>query len=215
MAVDKLVDSTQLDADLTSVANAIRAKSGGSSQLAFPSGFVSEIGNIPSGDTVYYGTEGCPYVKDIYDTTSTKSLVPLVGCEYLETIYRENVTSVGANTGGYDCPRLKSIHFPKVTSITTAYFIRQQFSGMTLTHSLESITIGSIGHPVTSLVSTMSRWFYGDCKDGCTVTIFVNAATLADVPSDVSNHATGSGHPSGYVINVIYKNSTTGEVITA
>lgn len=49
MAVDKLVDSTQLDSDLTSVANAIRAKSGGSSQLAFPAGFVSEIGNIPSG----------------------------------------------------------------------------------------------------------------------------------------------------------------------
>lgn len=49
MAVDKLVDSTQLNTDLTSVANAIRAKSGGSYQLAFPSGFVSEIGNIPSG----------------------------------------------------------------------------------------------------------------------------------------------------------------------
>lgn len=49
MALDKLVDSTQLDSDLTSVANAIRAKSGGSSQLAFPAGFVSEIGNIPSG----------------------------------------------------------------------------------------------------------------------------------------------------------------------
>lgn len=52
MAVDKLVDSTQLDTDLTSVANAIRAKSGGSSQLAFPAGFVSEIGNIPSGGGV-------------------------------------------------------------------------------------------------------------------------------------------------------------------
>lgn len=51
MAVDKLVDSTQLDSDLTSVANAIRAKSGGSNQLAFPAGFVSEIGNIPSGGT--------------------------------------------------------------------------------------------------------------------------------------------------------------------
>lgn len=49
MAVDKLVDSTQLNTDLTSVANAIRAKSGGSNQLAFPSGFVSEIANIPSG----------------------------------------------------------------------------------------------------------------------------------------------------------------------
>lgn len=33
--------------DLTSVANAIRAKSGGSSQLAFPVGFVSAIGSIP------------------------------------------------------------------------------------------------------------------------------------------------------------------------
>ena len=49
MSVDKLVDSAQLDSDLTSVANAIRAKSGGSSQLAFPSGFVSEIQAIPSG----------------------------------------------------------------------------------------------------------------------------------------------------------------------
>lgn len=49
MAVDKLVDSAQLDSDLTSVANAIRAKSGGSSQLAFPAGFVSEVQAIPSG----------------------------------------------------------------------------------------------------------------------------------------------------------------------
>lgn len=49
MSVDKLVDSTQLDSDLTSVADAIRAKSGGSGQLAFPAGFVSEIGNISSG----------------------------------------------------------------------------------------------------------------------------------------------------------------------
>lgn len=49
MSVDKLVDSTQLDSDLTSVANAIRTKGGTSAQLAFPSGFVSAIGNIPSG----------------------------------------------------------------------------------------------------------------------------------------------------------------------
>lgn len=48
MAIE-YVDSTQLDAGLTSVADAIRAKSGGSSQLAFPAGFVSEIQAIPSG----------------------------------------------------------------------------------------------------------------------------------------------------------------------
>ena len=49
MALDKLVDSTQLDSGLTSVANAIRAKSGGSSQLAFPAGFVSAVQAIPTG----------------------------------------------------------------------------------------------------------------------------------------------------------------------
>ena len=49
MAVDKLVDSTQLDSDLTSVANAIRTKGGTSAQLSFPSGFVSAIEAIPTG----------------------------------------------------------------------------------------------------------------------------------------------------------------------
>ena len=46
MSVDKLVDSTQLDADLTSVANAIRTKGGTSAQLAFPNGFISAIQNL-------------------------------------------------------------------------------------------------------------------------------------------------------------------------
>lgn len=49
MAVDKLVDSTQLDADLTSVANAIRTKGGTSASLTFPQGFVSAIDAIPTG----------------------------------------------------------------------------------------------------------------------------------------------------------------------
>lgn len=49
MALDALVDSTQLDSDLTSVANAIRTKGGTSAQLSFPAEFVSAIDAIPSG----------------------------------------------------------------------------------------------------------------------------------------------------------------------
>lgn len=49
MAIDKAIDSTQLNADLTSVANAIRTKGGTSAQLAFPADFVSAIAAIPSG----------------------------------------------------------------------------------------------------------------------------------------------------------------------
>ncbi len=49
MGVDKLVDSSQLDSDLTSVANAIRTRGGTSASLSFPSGFVNAINAIPSG----------------------------------------------------------------------------------------------------------------------------------------------------------------------
>lgn len=49
MAVDKLVDSTLLDANLTSVANVIRTKGGTSAPLAFPAGFVSAVQAIPTG----------------------------------------------------------------------------------------------------------------------------------------------------------------------
>lgn len=59
MALDKVVDSTQLDTDLTSVANAIRIKGGTNAQLAFPSGFVAAIGNISTGGgTTYTPIEG-------------------------------------------------------------------------------------------------------------------------------------------------------------
>lgn len=49
MALDKLVDSTQLNTDLTSIANAIRTKGGTSASLAFPAEFVSAIAAIPTG----------------------------------------------------------------------------------------------------------------------------------------------------------------------
>ena len=46
MADNKVVNTTQLEADLTSVANAIREKAGSTDSLAFPDGFVSAIGGI-------------------------------------------------------------------------------------------------------------------------------------------------------------------------
>lgn len=49
MSVDKLVDSTQLDLDLTSIANAIRTKGGTSASLTFPTDFVSAINAISGG----------------------------------------------------------------------------------------------------------------------------------------------------------------------
>lgn len=62
MAVDKLVDSAQLNTDLTAVANAIRAKGGTSASLAFPAGFVAAVEAITTGDNIDH--EDLPsYVK--------------------------------------------------------------------------------------------------------------------------------------------------------
>lgn len=62
MSLDKLVDSTQLDADLTSVANAIRTKGGTSAQLAFPADFVSAIDAISGGSGGTSGSVDSDYV---------------------------------------------------------------------------------------------------------------------------------------------------------
>lgn len=49
MPIDKVVDSAVLDANLLSVANAIRDKAGTSEDMAFPDGFVSVIEAISAG----------------------------------------------------------------------------------------------------------------------------------------------------------------------
>ncbi|MBO5967255.1 MAG: hypothetical protein J6S14_02015 [Clostridia bacterium] len=77
MAVDKLVDSAQLDSDLGDIADAILAKSGGTGPIAFPAGFLSEIADIPSGgasaktatgtftgDGSQYAVFSCPFEPD-------------------------------------------------------------------------------------------------------------------------------------------------------
>ena len=46
MAYDKVIDSAELDAELTSVADAIRTKSGTTGKLTFPDGFVSAVEEI-------------------------------------------------------------------------------------------------------------------------------------------------------------------------
>jgi hypothetical protein len=86
------------DTDLEAVADAIRAKSGGSGQLAFPSGFVSEIGNIPSGgggewtsDGIAAGTEPNGDIVLTGNTIANRAFYgrPITG------ISAPNVTTVG------------------------------------------------------------------------------------------------------------------------
>ena len=79
------------DSDLTSVANAIRAKSGGSGQLAFPAGFVSEINAIPSG-----GGGDALEIKGVYSVT----LLYEEGFPVKYKITSANITNLEISQGG-------------------------------------------------------------------------------------------------------------------
>ena len=73
---------------------------------------------------------------------------------------------------------------------------------------LQTVILGSVGVAVSSMYN---RAFRGCTNPNLIITIYVDAATLADIPADVSGNS-----PFGAVnATIIYKNSTTGEVITA
>jgi len=96
MAVDKLVDSSQLDSDLTSVADAIRSKGGTSDTLSFPSGMVNAINNISTGGA---GAKIKPYsISFRYSTNKTLDL---------STIDTSRITSFGSMFA--DCTNLESL----------------------------------------------------------------------------------------------------------
>lgn len=75
MAYDKVIDSSALDANLTSVANAIRSKAGTSGNLAFPTGFVDAISAISAGAVT----------TEIHDITISSDLTGK--SEYRPTIF--------------------------------------------------------------------------------------------------------------------------------
>lgn len=68
MADNKVVNATQLEADLTSIADAIRAKAQSSDSLAFPNGFAEAIANI--GDLSYLVNETITLADSIPGGTS-------------------------------------------------------------------------------------------------------------------------------------------------
>lgn len=115
MANYKVVDSHRLDADLTTVADAIRAKSGASAALAFPEGFVASVSKIPTGS----GTE-LPELKDpgsAEDLVWGKEMIDGDGnvvtgkFELLSTEIAENAFLYAPNVGEREANGSKRIYF--------------------------------------------------------------------------------------------------------
>lgn len=121
MAVDKLVDSAQLDAALTATANAIRAKTGSSSSLPWnlSTGFQSAVEEIPEGGGSTEAEDGIidRTISGFYrnNRVSCVSVNAFYACRGLTGIEFGAATTIASNAFG-GCTNLETISFPVATS---------------------------------------------------------------------------------------------------
>lgn len=89
-----MADYLVTDTELTSVADAIRTKGGTSSSLSFPTGFVSAIGNIPSGGgssfaLVYDGTVTANTTSTTSSQVGTDIAIPRGDFSFIFAVIRD------------------------------------------------------------------------------------------------------------------------------
>lgn len=183
---------------LSAIADAIRGKTGKEDKLTLTQ-MVEEIGSIEAGEETWFNTRGQLYTKNIFsEETIYLPANAYQGCVYLESAIFPNCASLGGARVLSDNPALKIVKLGKVREVLSSTCRDSPL--------LEDVELGSIGYPVSSMISTS---LYNPTAV-FTVTIYVNAATLADIPTSVSDTA-----PWGATnATIIYRNSTTGEVIT-
>lgn len=127
MAVDKLVDSAQLESDLTDIADAIRAKTGGTADLAFPADFVSEIGSI-SGGGGYTAADFTDFTKptgrvEFNQVAFNINSQPFACRTGITELYGPNYNNTANHTGIFrEMTNLQYAVFPKATRFYNACF---------------------------------------------------------------------------------------------
>ena len=165
MAVDKLVDSAQLDSDLTSVANAIRTKGGTSAQLAFPADFVSAVNAIPSGIGTLLATKSLGSISTS-DTaaTDTGQTITVTGASSYDLLIVE--ISVDTKTNGRHASTTRLIWLYNTSNISSR-------TSATIATATQNIKLNSSG-TASSRVNTTP---YGIYAYSCSISN--NNATIA------------------------------------
>lgn len=125
MAVDKLVDSTKLDACCTAEANAIRAKTGGSAQIVYDlansKGFSDAIAAIPSGGgglspDEFYGLGNDSYELEFNSLTELRLRTPFYYNTKVTKLTSDTLTWI-ENNAFRGCSNLEEIDLPNCTKI--------------------------------------------------------------------------------------------------
>lgn len=161
--------------------------------------------NVDSGGAeVYYSGMGQMYTPHM--------VIPNGNMRYARDHFSDAVNLVSF-IQQYGTPASDSDYglFRGCTALETVWVSRATFGACVFgsCSALKTITLGRVGLAVTSLNTGM--WDY-TVKNVETITCYVNATTLAGIPTAVSGRILPSASPNA---TIIYKNSTTGEVLTA
>lgn len=161
--------------------------------------------NVPLPPEAKYTATGRIYTEHVVVPDAVTSLGESVyAISGIQSINLNNVTSISNYSCGRNNTGLASLICPKLTS----YNLYLCMNG----EDLETIQLGSIGYPVTSI--SFNKWLgtvSGRSSGGFTVTIYVDATRIDDIPESVRTNAKGGS--GAYCNAVIYRNSITGEVL--
>ena len=166
---------------------------------------VDKVSDISGG---YYNTGGGRlYTKNmVLSNIDANATINSMNSLYEEGTYIESIEMSGGKISGSsssvfrNCTNLQSA---KINNVTV--YGHYWFSNCT---KLIKAQLGSIGFSVTGIAI---HSFYGCTQSELEITIYVDAESLSDIPTTVS----GSSPFGATNATIIYRNSTTGEVITA
>lgn len=169
----------------------------------------------PKGNELYYSSKGIAYGKKMELPKIWQGKAYLYeGCTKLKELICNDPNVIGGSNATSifyyfnNCNGLEIAKFPFLQGIGNNFV--EYFLGHCT--SLREAQFGSIGHPVSTFDDTSynKKVFTGCVQSGLTITIYVDANTLADVPVAVSEYA-----PWGATnATVIYRSSESGEMLT-
>lgn len=193
--------------DYVSACDAIREKTGSTEPIK-SSELVEKVKSIETGSSVelFNSDLGRLYVKNMVlkDLIASDEVGKLnnmyTNCVRLETVEMDGGLRTGSDSGiFYGCENLRSAKLKNITSYGH-YIFRDCLS-------LENAELGYIEKPVIQMAV---HTFYNCTQNDLKITIYVDSTTLAGIPEEITSVA-----PWGATnATIIYRNSTSGEVIT-
>lgn len=113
MALDKVVDSAALDAGMTSVADAIRAKAGTTDPLVWPDGFKAAVESFSGGEANQIDALIDRSISEVNSNVVTVGEFAFRGCKSLISVNLPNAERIGGHVF-HSCHLITELDLPKV-----------------------------------------------------------------------------------------------------